>query len=140
MLYMSISGFFTNFGGTVEIPPLRGGTGGGISLSQRRILTQPQPDTFLFFPVAHPHFRTHYNQYFGENIHLFDGYGFLAELTQHISPKEVQHTRRCGAYSSLTRGKWADHPEIIKYSPSGWKANQHPLSQGHATDKESVKS
>lgn len=69
-------------------------------------------------------FHTHYNKYFGENIHMFNGCGFLAELTQHIPPKGVQYIRRYGLYASRTRGKWADHPEIVKYAPERWKINQ----------------
>lgn len=69
-------------------------------------------------------FHTHYNQYFGENIHMFDGCDFLAELTQHIPPKGVQYIRRYGLYASRTRGKWIEHPEIVKYAPNGWIANQ----------------
>ena len=69
-------------------------------------------------------FHTRYNQYFGENIHMFDGPDFLAELTQHIPPKGVQYIRRYGLYASRTRGKWTEHPEIIKHAPSGWKASQ----------------
>ena len=34
-------------------------------------------------------FHTQYNQYFGENVHMFEGCDFLAELTQHIPPKGV---------------------------------------------------
>ena len=67
-------------------------------------------------------FHTHYNQYFGENIHLFDICDFLAELTQHIPPKGVQYIRRYGLYASRTRGKWKEHPEIVRYAPNGWKA------------------
>ncbi len=55
---------------------------------------------------------------------MFDGCDFLAELTQHIPPKGVQYIRRYGLYSSRTRGKWTEHPEIVKYAPEQWKANQ----------------
>lgn len=53
-------------------------------------------------------FHTRYNQYFGENI----------------PPKGVQYIRRYGLYASRTRGKWTEHPEIIKHAPFGWKASQ----------------
>jgi hypothetical protein len=35
-------------------------------------------------------FHTTYSEYFKENVHLFDGLGFLAELTQHLPPKGVR--------------------------------------------------
>ena len=54
---------------------------------------------------------------------MFDGCDFLAELTQHIPPKGVQYIRRYGLYSSRTRGKWAEHPGIVKYAPEQWKIN-----------------
>ena len=69
-------------------------------------------------------FHTHYNEYFGENIHMFEGCDFLAELTQHIPPKGIQYIRRYGLYASRTRGKWAEHPEIVRHAPGKWKANQ----------------
>ena len=55
---------------------------------------------------------------------MFDGLDFLAELTQHIPPKGVQYIRRFGLYASRTRGKWMEHPEIIRHASSGWKAAQ----------------
>ncbi len=53
---------------------------------------------------------------------MFDGCDFLAELTQHIPPKGVPYIRRYGLYASRTRGKWTEHPEIVRYAPKGWKA------------------
>ena len=53
---------------------------------------------------------------------MFDGCDFLAELTQHIPPKGVQYIRRYGLYASRTRGKWKEHPEIVRFAPKGWKA------------------
>ena len=66
-------------------------------------------------------FHTHYNQYFGENVHMFDGCDFLAQLTQHIPPKGIHYIRRYGLYASRTRGKWIEHTEIIRHAPAGWK-------------------
>ncbi len=59
---------------------------------------------------------------------MFDGCDFLAELTQHIPPKGVQYIRRYGLYASRTRGKWTEHPEIIRHAPSGWKVAQQESS------------
>ncbi len=64
---------------------------------------------------------------------MFDGPDFLAELTQHIPPKSVQYIRRYGLYASRTRGKWTEHPEIIKHAPSGWKASQQEISGNEKT-------
>jgi len=72
-------------------------------------------------------FHTQYNQYFGENVHMFEGCDFLAELTQHIPPKGIQYIRRYGLYASRTRGKWSEHPEIVRHAPEGWKAAQQTL-------------
>jgi len=80
--------------------------------------------------------HTQYYQYFGENVHIIDGCDFLAELTRmparagakhsdqgkHIPPKGIQYIRRYGLYASRTRGKWTEHPEIIRHAPTGWKA------------------
>ena len=73
-------------------------------------------------------YHTQYNDYFKENVHLFDGCDFLAELTQHIPPKGIQHIRRYGLYALRTRGKWTEHPEVIRHVPEGWKAAQQELS------------
>ena len=64
---------------------------------------------------------------------MFDGPDLLAELTQHIPPKGVQYIRRYGLYASRTRGKWTEHPEIIKHAPSGWKAAQQESSGNEKT-------
>ena len=72
-------------------------------------------------------FHTQYNQYFGENVHMFEGCDFLAELTQHIPPKGTQYIRRYGLYASRTRGKWLEHPEVVRHAPEGWKAAQKTL-------------
>ena len=51
-------------------------------------------------------FHTHYNEYFKENVHMFEACDFLAELTQHIPPKGVQPIRRYGLYLSRIKGAW----------------------------------
>ena len=72
-------------------------------------------------------FHTQYNQYFGENVHMFEGCDFLAELTQHIPPKGTQYIRRYGLYASRSRGKWPEHPEVVRHAPEGWKTAQQTL-------------
>ncbi|MCD6298628.1 MAG: transposase [Deltaproteobacteria bacterium] len=74
-------------------------------------------------------YHTQYNEYFKENVHMFKGCDFLAELTQHIPPKGIQYIRRYGLYASRTRGKWTEHPEIVRHAPEGWKVAQQNLAE-----------
>ncbi|MDA3955667.1 transposase [Oceanispirochaeta sp.] len=80
-------------------------------------------EAFLYWTAV-----TQYNKYFGENIHMFNGCDFLAELTQHIPPKGIQYIRRYGLYASRTRGKRSEHPDVVRHAPEGWKAAQQILS------------
>jgi len=66
-------------------------------------------------------FHTHYNEYFKENVHIFEACDFLAELTQHIPPKGVQLIRRYGLYSSRIKGSWKTMPYVAERAPEGWK-------------------
>ena len=59
---------------------------------------------------------------------MFEGCDFLAELTQYIPPKGIQYIRRYGTYASRTRGKWSEHPEIVRHAPEGWKVTQNNLT------------
>ena len=72
-------------------------------------------------------YHTQYNQYFSDNVQVFENRDFLAELTQHIPPKGIQYIRRYGLYASRTKGKWTEHPEIIRHAPGGWKAAHQEL-------------
>lgn len=74
-------------------------------------------------------FHTHYNEYFKENVHIFNACDFLAELTQHIPPKGVQLIRRYGLYSSRTKGAWETMPHVAERAPTGWKI-QHESQMG----------
>jgi len=69
-------------------------------------------------------FKTKYNDYFKENVKMFDAQDFIADLTLHIPPKNVQYIRRYGLYASRTRGIWTSMPEVIARAPEGWK-NEH---------------
>jgi len=82
-------------------------------------------------------FHTQYNQYFGENVHMFEAGDFLAELTQHIPPKGIQYIRRYGLYASRTKGKWSEHQEIIRHAPEGWKRAQNNLTKDGEMPEES---
>ncbi len=64
---------------------------------------------------------TKYNTYFGENFKLFDSLQFIAEVTQHIPPKNKQYIRRYGLYSSKTRGHWEQKDFCVRLAPQGWK-------------------
>jgi hypothetical protein len=74
-------------------------------------------------------FHTHYNEYFKENVHMFNACDFLAELTQHIPPKGVQLIRRYGVYSSRIKGAWQSMPHVAERAPTGWKI-QHESQMG----------
>lgn len=76
-------------------------------------------------------FHTHYNEYFKENVHMFNACDFLAELTQHIPPKGVQLIRRYGLYSSRTKGAWQSMPHVAERAPAGWKI-QHEKQTGNS--------
>jgi hypothetical protein len=67
-------------------------------------------------------FHTHYNEYFKENVHMFEACAFLAELTQHIPPKKLQLIRRYGLYSSRIKGAWQSMPYVAERAPAGWKS------------------
>jgi len=64
-------------------------------------------------------FHTSFNEYFKENLKLFDAADFIALLTQHLPPKGAQYLRRYGLYSSRSRGKWADKPHVAALAPEG---------------------
>ena len=65
--------------------------------------------------------HTSYNEYFKENLKLFDAPDFIALLTMHIPPKGVQYIRRYGLYSSRSRGKWIEKPYVVRLAPDGWR-------------------
>lgn len=46
-------------------------------------------------------FHTTYSDYFKENTHLFNTLDFLAELTQHLPPRRVQHPRATARHSPV---------------------------------------
>ena len=66
-------------------------------------------------------FHTAYNEYFRENLKLFEATDFIALLTQHLPPKGAQYIRRYGLYSSRSRGKWIEKPYVVRLAPDGWR-------------------
>ena len=58
-----------------------------------------------------------YNEYFKENLKLFDAPDFIVLLTVHIPQKGVHLIRRYGLYSSRSRGKWIDKPYVVRLAP-----------------------
>ena len=46
---------------------------------------------------------------------------FIAELTQHLPPKNKQCIRRYGLYSSRNRGIWEKLDFCCRLAPFGWK-------------------
>ena len=57
-----------------------------------------------------------------ENVHLFDALGFLATLTQHSPPRQIQPIKRYGLYSSRTKGCWSQVPHVAALPPGGCRA------------------
>ena len=80
-------------------------------------------------------FHTSYNDYFIENLKLFDASDFIALLTQHLPPKGVQYLRRYGLYSSRSRGKWTDKPYVAALAPDGWKHKHLDSPHSHETQE-----
>ena len=76
-------------------------------------------------------FHTSYNEYFKENLKLFDAADFIALLTQHLPPKGVQYLRRYGLYSSRSRGKWTCKPYVAAHAPEGWKQKHADTPDSH---------
>jgi len=76
-------------------------------------------------------FHTSFNEYFKENLKLFDASDFIALLTQHLPPKGAQYLRRYGPYSSRSRGKWADKPHVAALAPDGWKQKRPDSQDSH---------
>jgi hypothetical protein len=74
-------------------------------------------------------FRTRYNEYFKENVHLFEACDFLAELTQHIPPKGVQLIRRYGVYPSRIKGAWKSTPHVAERAQADWKIQHKSHAQ-----------
>jgi len=66
-------------------------------------------------------FHTTYNDYFKENLKLFDASDFIALLTQHLPQKGVQYIRRYGLYSSRSRGKWIEKSHMARLAADGWR-------------------
>ena len=69
-------------------------------------------------------FKTKYNDYLKENVKMLYAGDFIADLTLHIPPKNVQYIGRYGLYASRTRGIWISMPEVVARAPQGWK-NEH---------------
>ena len=72
--------------------------------------------------------KTKYNQYFGENVKVWEANDFIADLTLHIPCNNLHLIRYYGLYSSRSRGKWKDLPHILRLSPLGWLKKQEDLS------------
>jgi len=72
--------------------------------------------------------KTKYNQYFGENVKVWEANDFIADLTLHIPCNNLHLIRYYGLYSSRSRGKWKDLPHILRLSPLGWLKKQEVLS------------
>ena len=67
---------------------------------------------------------------------MFDALDFLAQLTQHISPKRLQLIRRYGLYASRTKGRWEEMPRVAERAPDGWKTSHSTVSGADDTGYE----
>ncbi|MEW5814496.1 MAG: transposase [Spirochaetota bacterium] len=111
-------------------------------LSLKKIYYEPFKGRVLF--------HTTYNEYFGENVHMFDSLDFIAELTQHIPPKRIQLIRRYGLYSSRGKGTWAKMEYVAERAPRAWKEEHgsqtteslsfDPLPEAETVNQTAVKS
>lgn len=81
-------------------------------------------------------FHTAYNEYFRENLKLFEATDFIALLTQHLPPKGAQYIRRYGLYSSRSRGKWIEKPYVVRLAPDGWRQKHLDSPDSPETQKE----
>ena len=81
-------------------------------------------------------FHTSYNDYFKENLKLFEAPEFIALLTQHLPPRGTHYIRRYGLYSSRSRGKWTDMPYVAASAPNGWKQNRLDSPASHDTQED----
>jgi len=59
---------------------------------------------------------------------MFNACDFLAELTQHITPKGLQLIRRYGLYSSRIKGAWEFMPHVAERAPAGWRSRHESQS------------
>ena len=78
-------------------------------ISLKKIFYEPFKSKVLF--------KTKYNDYFRENVKIFDAEDFIANLTLHIPPKNAQYIRRYGLYTSRTRGIRISIHEVIARAP-----------------------
>ena len=72
-------------------------------------------------------YTTKYNEYWKQNMKLFNAGDFIAELTQHIPPKHKHLIRYYGLYSSRTKGKANKDGSLMKYryTPAPEKTPEH---------------
>ena len=82
-------------------------------VSLKKLIYEPVKGKVLFY--------TKYNSYFKENLKIFSGEDFIAELVQHIPPPRMRLIRYYGLYSSRSREKWKEWEHISRHAPSGWK-------------------
>ena len=74
-------------------------------------------------------FHTDYNEYFKENLKLFDASDFIALPTQHLPPKGVQYIRRYGLGAPavlLTHSGQMVRDALCCTAGSGWVEAETP--------------
>ena len=81
-------------------------------VSLKKILYEPTKGRVIY--------HTKYNDYFKENVKIFEATDFIAELTQHIPPKHKHYIRYYGLYSSRGKGKTRAEGKLNHLLPSGF--------------------
>ena len=84
--------------------------------------------------------ETKYNDYFKENLKMFNVLDFIVEVTLHIPPKNKQYIRRYGLYASRTRGVWDRFPHITRLAPKAWKEKHNHSLEVETTQTDAEES
>jgi len=88
-------------------------------VSLKKILYEPTKGRVIY--------HTKYNDYFKENVKVFEATDFIAELTQHIPPRNKHYIRYYGLYSSRGKGKVRAEGKLNHFLPNGVKGKQVPM-------------
>ena len=84
-------------------------------------------------------YKTKYNEYFKENVKLFNVLDFIADLTIHIPPKGKHLIRYYGLYSSRSKGKNKENGINDKFGVKAHEVDDNQSSD-EMTNVESVSS
>ncbi len=77
-------------------------------------------------------FKTKYNQYFKENVKVYDAVDFIHHLAQHIPPKGAHLIRYYGLYASRTKGKRLAENNTAHYEQGEQDLNKKKMRKAWA--------